>query len=240
MEPIRVLIIATSHSQMGNSARKTGVWLEEIAAPYYVFKDAGANITLASPKGGIVPLDPKSESIIVANSTTRKFLKDPEAISWIEHSVKVDGLLASDFDFVFLPGGHGPLWDFPKSAALATLLEEFNAQKKFIGAVCHGVAGLLAVNNESGEPLVKGRQLTCFSNSEEEISGLTNVVPFLLESKLVSLGAYFTQRPDFENHVVADGNLITGQNPSSSKEVARRLLLALKTAGEKKLAAIAQ
>jgi putative intracellular protease/amidase len=234
METIKVLIVASSHSQMGNAIRKTGVWLEEIAAPYFAFKDALVQMTLASPKGGVVPLDPKSESIIVSNSTTRKFLKDPEAMAWLENSHKLDTLKASDFDLVYLPGGHGPLWDFPKNEALKNLLEDFNRQNKFIGAVSHGVTAFIALKNNLDEPLVKGRQLTCFSNSEEEISGLTGTVPFLLESKLVALGAYFTQRPDFENHVVVDGNLITGQNPSSSKEVARRLLLNFKNALEKK------
>lgn len=228
MGPIKILIITTSHEQLGDTGRKTGLWLEELAVPYYIFKDAGALITLASPKGGPVPLDPKSESIIASNSTIRRFQKDPEAISWLSHSFPLSTQKAEDFDLVFLPGGHGPIWDFPGNEPLKQLLEDFNRQNKLIGSVCHGVASLLSLENGLGERLVKGRQLTAFSNSEEKVSGLTGIVPLLLESELVFLGASYSKGPDFESHTVIDGNLITGQNSASSKEVAKKLLVCLK------------
>ncbi len=228
MAPIKILIIATSHGQMGNTNRKTGLWLEEIAVPYYIFKDAGAILTLASPGGGLVPLDPKSESIIVSNSTTRRLLKDPETITLMENSFILDTQKAEDFDLVFLPGGHGPMWDFCDNRPLKQLLEDFNRLDRLIGAVSHGVAGLVPLENKLGEPLVKGRRLTAFSNSEEGVSGLTDVVPFLLESALVSLGASYTKSQDFVSYVVIDRNIVTGQNSASAKEVARKLLVSLK------------
>lgn len=224
MLPIKILIVATSQEQMGDSSRKTGVWLEELAVPYTIFREAGAIVTLGSPKGGQVPLDPKSESIIVSSSTTRKFQKDPEAVSWLSKSIPLGTLKAENFDFIFLPGGHGPMWDFPGNRPLKELLEDFYRQNKFIGAVCHGVAGLLDLEDRLGEPLVKGRQLTAFSNTEEKVSGLTDIVPFLLETKLISLGALYHKRPDFESYVMMDGNIITGQNPASAKEVALKML----------------
>jgi putative intracellular protease/amidase len=233
MPPVKILIVATSHAQMGESNRSTGLWLEELAIPYYIFKDAGALITLASPKGGLVPLDPKSESIIVSSSTTKRFQKDPEAISLLAHSAILSLQRAEDFDFVFLTGGHGPMWDFAANKPLQQLLEDFNRQHKLIGAVCHGVAGLLSLKNSFGGSLIKGRKLTAFSNTEEEASGLTGVVPFLLESELVSLGAFYSKGPHYESHVVADGNIITGQNPSSSKEVAKTILAELKALPQK-------
>ncbi|MHA4810808.1 type 1 glutamine amidotransferase domain-containing protein [Flavitalea flava] len=224
MLPSKILIIATSQAKMGESPRRTGIWLEELAVPYYIFRDAGAVITLASPKGGEIPLDPKSESIIVSTSTTRRFQKDVEARSWLSKSVSLNNLKAEDFDMVFLPGGHGPMWDFPGNKALKDLLEDFYRQHKLIGAVCHGVAGLVDLEDRLGNPLVKGKQLTAFSNTEETVSGLTDIVPFLLETKLISLGALYNRRPDFESYTVTDGNIITGQNPASAKEVAMKLL----------------
>lgn len=238
MRPIKILIIATSHGQMGDTNRKTGLWLEELAVPYYIFKDAGALLTLASPKGGLVPLDPKSESIIVANSTTRRFQKDPETIDMMANSIILGTQKAEDFDLVFLPGGHGPMWDFCDNQPLKLILEDFNRQDRLIGAVSHGVAGLLALKNKLGEPLVKGRQLTAFSNSEERVSGLTEVVPFLLESVLVSLGASYTKSQDFVSHVVIDGNIVSGQNSASAKEVAKKLLVCLKELPKKAEAAM--
>jgi putative intracellular protease/amidase len=233
MEPIKILIVATSQEQMGDTNRKTGLWLEELAVPYYIFKDAGAVITLASPKGGPVPLDPKSESIIVSSSTTRRFQKDPEINSWLSHAELLDTLKADNYDLVFLPGGHGPMWDFPGNEALAQLLEEFYRLNKLIGATSHGIAALVSLKNKTGEPLMKGRQLTGYSNSEEKVSGLTDIVPFLLESRLASLGAVYSKGTDFESHVVADGNFITGQNSASAKEVAKQLLICLKEAAKR-------
>ena len=228
MGPIKILIIATSHQQMGDTNRKTGLWLEELSVPYYIFKDAGALITLASPSGGPVPLDPKSESIIASTSGIRRFQKDLEAISWLSHSILLSTQKAEDFDLVLLLGGHGAMWDFSCNEPLKQLLEDFNRQNKFIGAVCHGVTALATLKNGLGEPLVKDRKLTAFSNSEEKVWGLTGVIPFLLESELVSLGASYSKSPDFESHIVIDGNIITGQNPASSKELARKLLTCLK------------
>jgi putative intracellular protease/amidase len=228
MGPIKILIVATSHAHMGNTPNKTGVWLEELAVPYYIFKEAGANLTLASPKGGPIPLDPKSESIIVSTSTIRRFQKDPEAISWLAHTTPLSTLIAADFDLVYLAGGHGSMWDFPDNEQLKELLEDFNRQHKPIGAVSHGVAALAGLGNDLGAPLMKGRRLTAFTNDEEQVFGLTGVVPFLLESALVALGASYSKGPNFESHVVIDGNIITGQNSSSSKEVARKLLICQK------------
>ena len=224
MGNIKILIVATSHEQMGDTDRKTGLWLEELAVPYYVFKDAGAAITLASPHAGPVPLDPKSESTLASNSTVRRFKKDPEAMACLENAVLLHVQKATDFDMVFLTGGHGAMWDFPASEPLKQLLEDFNRQNKPIGAVCHGVAALVSPAGSGGEPLVKGRRLTAFSNSEEAVSGLTALVPFLLESKLVLLGASYSKGPDFVSHTVIDGNIITGQNPASSMDLALKLL----------------
>jgi putative intracellular protease/amidase len=225
---MKVLIVATSHDQMGDSDRLTGLWLEELAEPYYIFTFAGALVTLASPMGGEVPLDPQSESLIMSNSTIRRFQKDPVAISLMEDSVSLETLKADDFDMVFLTGGHGAMWDFPDNRPLKRLLEDFNLQDKPIGAISHGVAALVQLENNSGGSLMKGRKLTAFSDSEEQSSGLTAVVPFLLESALTALGASFVKGTNYVSHVVTDGNLITGQNPSSSKEVARQMLACLK------------
>src|SRR5450432_831405 len=228
MVPIKILIVATSHAQMGSTSNKAGLWLETLAVPYYIFKEAGMLLTLASPKGGPVPLDPKSESIIVSTSTTKRFQKDPEAIAFLEHALPLSTQIAQDFDLVYLPGGHGPMWDFTCNSHLKELLEDFNRQGKPIGAVSHGVASLVTAMNDLGEPLMKGRQLTAFSNAEEQLSGLTAVVPFSLESALVALGSSYSKGVNFEAYTVTDGNIITGQNAASAKEVARKLLLLLK------------
>jgi putative intracellular protease/amidase len=221
---MKVLFVTTSHSTLGDTSNKTGVWLEELAAPYYVFKDAGAVVTLASPQGGPVPLDPKSQSIIIVTRTARQFLKDPEAMYFLAHATPLDEIKADDFDVVFLPGGHGALWDIAGNKALTQLLETFNNSGKPIGAIGHGVAGLLSMQNEQGELVVKGKRLTGFSDSEEKLTGLTDVVPFLLASKLLSLGALYSSGADYVSHLVADGNIITGQNPASSEEAAKRIV----------------
>ena len=220
----KVLFIATSHDKIGDTNDETGVWLEEIAVPYYVFKDAGTEVILASPKGGRVPLDPKSRSIILATFDTKRFLKDEEAMYFLSHSMLLKDVLADDYDVIFLPGGHGPMWDLADNKTLKKLLEAFNEKNKPIGAVCHGVVGLLSLQNEKGESWIRGKQLTCFSNSEEKLSGLTEQVPFLLETRLVSLGALYSKGDDYVGHVMSDGNIITGQNPASSKEVAQKIM----------------
>jgi putative intracellular protease/amidase len=232
---MKLLIIATSHEQLGDTGRKTGLWLGELAIPYYIFKEAGAVITLASPKGGPIPLDPKSESIIASTAIIRRFQKDPEAISLLSHSISLDTLLrAEDFDLVFITGGHGPMWDFPENPLLRQLVEDFDRQHKIIGAVCHGVAALVSPKNQLGEALVKGRHLTAFSNTEEKASGLTGEnLPFSLESSLVASGANYSKGADYTSHAVTDGNLITGQNPASSPEVAKRMLALLKESQKK-------
>ena len=223
MKSKKILFIATSHDKLGDTNDKTGVWLEELAIPYYTFKDAGAEITIASPQGGRVPLDPKSQSIIVATGSTKRFLKDAEAINFLSHSLLLEEVKAADFDVVFLTGGHGPMWDIAGNKIVKQLLEDFNSENKLIGAVCHGVAGLLSLQNDKGELLIKGRQLTGFSNSEEGLAGLAGIVPFLLETQLVSLGALYSKAADYISHVVIDGNIISGQNPASSGEVAKKI-----------------
>ena len=232
---MKILIILTSHEQLGDTGRKTGLWLESLAIPYYTFKDAGAIMTFASPQGGQPPLDPKSESIIASNSTIRRFQKDLEATSDLSHSIALHTLKAEDFDMLFLPGGHGPLWDFPGNDPLRHLLEDFIRQGKIIGLVSHGVSALLSLHNSLEEPFVKGRQLTAFCNSEEKVAGLTDIVPFSLESTLTNLGAAYSKGPDFIPHVVTDGMIITGQNPASSLEVGRRMLALLKETQKKVL-----
>ena len=224
MTQIKVLFITTSNDKIGETSGKTGVWLEELAAPYYFFKDAEVHVTLASPMGDAVPLDPKSLSIIVANRTTKRFLKDPDAMSFLSHSVLLEKISSTDFDMVFLPGGLGCMWDMIKNNILKEILESFVRENKVVAAICHGVAGLISVENLNGGPFVEGKNLTCFSNAEEESRGLTHVLPFALESQLQLMGANYTKGRNYVCHVVADGNLITGQNPDSSEEVARQAL----------------
>ncbi|MEP7374966.1 MAG: type 1 glutamine amidotransferase domain-containing protein [Chitinophagaceae bacterium] len=233
MKPTKVLFVSTSHDKMGDTNYRTGVWLEELAAPYYVFTEAGFEITIASPKGGPVPLDPKSESIIMATQTTKRFLKDEKAMNFLSDSTPLEEVKAEDFDAVFLPGGHGPMWDIAGNKIVKQLLEAFNSENKPIAAVCHGAAGLLALQNDTGELLIKDKQLTGFSNSEEESAGLTKVVPFLLETKLISLGAIYSKGPNYVSHVVIDGNIITGQNPASSEGVAKKTVALVQEARQK-------
>ena len=224
MKSIKILFIATSHDKMGDTGNTTGVWLEEIAAPYYIFKEAGALLTIASPKAGPVPLDPKSQSIIVATPAARQFLKDESAMNFLSHSLLLEEVSAEDFDGVYIPGGHGPLWDIAGNKIVQQLLETFNRQNKPVALVCHGVVGLLSLQNENGEPLVSNKQVTGFSNSEEESAGLTDVVPFLVENELVSLGASYSKVANYISHVVTDGNIITGQNAASSEGVAKKMI----------------
>ena len=224
MKSIKILFIATSHDRLGDTGNKTGVWLEELATPYYIFKEAGAHIVLASPLGGPVPVDPKSQSIMMATGNTKRFIRDPEAMGFLFRSVPLEEIKANDYDAAFLPGGHGPLWDIATNPIVKQLLEGFHAEGKPIGAVCHGVAGLLSVQVDGGELLVKGRSVTAFSNSEEESSGLSNVVPFLLETELSSLGALYSKGANYLSYIVDDDNIITGQNAASSKEAAKKLL----------------
>ena len=223
---MKVLIVLTSHDRLGDTGRKTGFWLEEFAAPYYVFKDAGAEITLASPRGGRPPLDPKSDEPGFQTDATRRFLADEAANAQLAATVRLDSLDAGDFDTVFYPGGHGPMWDLAEDPTSVALIEAFWAAGKTIGLVCHAPGVLHRVRNPDGTPFVQGRRVTGFTNSEEAGVGLTDVVPFLVEDELVDQGAIFSKVADWGVHVVADGRLVTGQNPASSTEAARTLLAA--------------
>jgi putative intracellular protease/amidase len=229
-----ILMVITSHDQLGNTGRKTGLWLEEFAAPYFVFRDAGINITLASPKGGQPPIDPKSDLPENQTPAMTRFKKDEAAKKAFAQTVKLADVRAEDFDTVFYPGGHGPLWDLAESPVSIALLESFYNSGKFIALVCHAPGVLHRVKFE-GKPLVKGKRVTGFTNSEEEEVQLTKVVPFLVEDELKRLGALFEKVPNWQSFVVVDGHLITGQNPTSSTAVAQTLLQSLSEAPHSRL-----
>ncbi len=229
---MKILIVLTSHSDLGNTGKKTGFWIEEFASPYYVLADSGADITIASPKGGQPPVDPKSELADAQTPATERFYKDPELIDKVAHSFQLSDIKQDDFDAVFYPGGHGPLWDLANDKDSIKLIEAFYNHQKPIAFVCHAPAALINTKAENGKPLVKGKHLTGFSNTEEEAVELTKVVPFLLEDELKSLGALYTKGNDWSSYVKQDGLLITGQNPGSSEAVANLLLETL--SGEKK------
>jgi putative intracellular protease/amidase len=228
---MKILIVLTSHSELGNTNEKTGFWIEEFATPYYVLADAGAEITIASPKGGQPPVDPKSELADSQTPSTERFYKDNILIDKLANSLKLSDIKQNDYDAVFYPGGHGPLWDLATDKSSIKLIEEFYNHQKPIAFVCHAPAALINVKAENGQPLVKWKHLTSFSNSEEEIVKLTKVVPFLLEDELIKLGAHYYKGDDWSSFVKQDGLLITGQNPASSEAVAKLLLKTLK--GEK-------
>lgn len=230
---MKVLMVVTSHDKLGETGKKTGFWLEELAAPYYVFKDAGAEITLASPKGGQPPLDPKSDEPMFQTELTRRFSADKDANAQLAETVRLDGVDQADFDTVFYPGGHGPMWDLAEDENSIRLIESFIAAGKTIALVCHAPGVLHRVRNADGSPFVQGRHVTGFTNAEEEAVGLTKVVPFLVEDELISLGAVFSKVKDWGVHTVVDGQLITGQNPASSAEAAEALLAVLKPTGAK-------
>ncbi|MFC4534647.1 type 1 glutamine amidotransferase domain-containing protein [Sphaerisporangium dianthi] len=221
---MKVLIVLTSHDELGDTGRKTGFWLEELAAPYYRFKDAGWEITLASPKGGRAPLDPKSDEELFKTDQTRRFEADAQAEAQLDRTVRLDSVSADDFDTVFYPGGHGPLWDLAEDETSIGLIERIAASGKPLALVCHAPGVLRHAKNPDGTPLVAGRRVTGFTDSEEEAMGLTKVVPFLVEDELVAKGADFSKAGDFESHVVTDGLLVTGQNPASSGPAATELI----------------
>ena len=225
---MKILIVLTSHETLGTSGEKTGFWIEEFAAPYFVFADAGAEITIASPKGGQPPVDPKSEAIEAQTTDTERFYKDNTAIDLVAHSLKLSEIDEADFDAVFYPGGHGPLWDLANDKESINLIEGFYNHQKPIAFVCHAPAALVNTKAKNGEPLVKGKHLTSFSNTEEEAVKLSKVVPFLLEDELTKHGAHYSKGKDWESYVKQDGLLITGQNPASSAAVAKLLLEILK------------
>lgn len=228
MTKTKVLMIATSAATMGSGGEPTGLWLEELAAPYYVFADAGASVTLASIAGGAAPVDPRSVKARGENEAeVDRFLDDAAASAALKATIPVDRLDAAEYDAVFLPGGHGTMWDLPDSAALAALIGASWAAGKVVAAVCHGPAGLVNVKAEDGRPLVEGRRVTGFSDSEERAVGLDGIVPFLLETRLRTLGGRYESAADFQPFAVADGRLVTGQNPASSALTARAVLDAL-------------
>jgi putative intracellular protease/amidase len=225
---MKVLMVLTSHSELGNTGKKTGFWVEEFAAPYYTLKDAGAEITLASPKGGQPPIDPKSAEPSAQTEATKRFDKDAGLQQLLANTKKLTEVKAADFDAVFFPGGHGPLWDLTKDPDSIKLIQEFWSAKKPVAAVCHAPSVLLNVKDENGEPLVKGKKVTGFTNTEEEAVQLTKVVPFLLEDELKNKGGQYSKKDDWASYVVKDGLLITGQNPASSEAAAKELLGLLK------------
>ena len=221
---MKVLMVLTSHDQLGNTGRKTGFWLEELAAPYYAFRDAGAQVVLASPKGGMPPLDPKSNEPAFQTDATRRFEADATATTQLAATVRLDSVNQADFDTVFYPGGHGPLWDLAEDRHSIALIESFLAARKPVALVCHAPGALRHVKTPEGRPVVEGRSVTGFTNTEEAAVELTDVVPFLVEDELKAKGGNFSRRDDWAPYVVGDGLLITGQNPASSAPAAELLL----------------
>ena len=220
---MKILMVLTSHDQLGNTGRKTGFWLEEFAAPFFVFRDAGVELTLASPKGGQPPLDPKSDLPENQTPAMARFKKDKTAQEALANTVKLSSVKSEDFDTVFYPGGHGPMWDLAEDPASIALLESFYNAGKPIALVCHS-PGVLRHVTYKGEPLVKGKHVTGFTNGEEEEVQLTKVVPFLVEDELLRLGATFEKKANWQPFAITDGRLITGQNPASSTSAAQALL----------------
>ncbi len=224
---MKILTVLTSHDQLGQTGRKTGFWLEELAAPYYVFKDAGAEVVLASPKGGQPPLDPKSNEPDFQTEATHRFEADAEANASLASTIRLDSVNLQDYDAVFYPGGHGPLWDLAEDKNSINLISSALEAGKPIALVCHAPGVLRHVKNADGTPLVQGKKVTGFTNSEEAAVGLTEVVPFLVEDELTNRGGIYSKIGDWQSYVVQDGLLITGQNPASSSEAAKALLQAL-------------
>ena len=224
---MKILMVLTSHDRLGDTGRKTGFWLEEFAAPYYVFKDAGAELVLASPAGGQPPLDPKSSDPDAQTEATRRFDADGEAQARLAATVPLAQVDAAEHDAVFYPGGHGPLWDLAEDRRSISLIETLLAAGKPVAAVCHAPGVLRHAKAADGRPLVAGRHVTGFSDTEERAVQLEKVVPFLVEDELKRLGGHYTRGPDWAVHVASDGLLITGQNPASSEAAARALLAAL-------------
>lgn len=225
---MNILMVLTSHDKLGQTGRKTGFWLEEFAAPYYVFKDAGVHLTLASPLGGRPPVDPRSDDPATQTPATRRFKSDLGAQAVLAHTLQLRQVTAIRFDAVFYCGGHGPLWDLAEDPASIALIDALLTQGKPVAAVCHGPAVLRQARTREGAPVVQGRGVTGFSNTEEQAAGLTEVVPFLVEDMLTRLGGKYSKAADWEPHVVADGLLVTGQNPASSGPAAEALLALLR------------
>ena len=225
---MNILMILTSHDQLGHTGHKTGFWLEEFTSPYYVFKDAGANITLASPKGGQPPLDPKSNEVDFQTQTTRRFEQDPELKAQLSQTQKLSEINVAEFDAVFFPGGHGPLWDLVDDQHVIALIEQVITDQKPLAVVCHASAVVKNVKTPEGQPFAQGKKITGFSNSEEEAVQLSDVVPFLIEDVFKAQGAQYVKGADWQSFVVKDGLFVSGQNPASSEAVALELLKLLK------------
>jgi putative intracellular protease/amidase len=224
---MRVLFVLTSNAQMGLTGTKTGFWLEELAGPYYLFQEAGAQITLASPRGGRPPIDENSRSERFATEHTRKFEADPAAQAQLDKTLRLSEVRHDDYDTIFYPGGHGPLWDLPFDTDSIRLIETFYAAGKVTTLVCHSPGALVLAKGTDGQPLVKGKRVTGFTNSEEESVHLTKVVPFLLQDELTARGGIFDAQADWQPNVVEDGLLVTGQNPMSAVPAAQVVLKAL-------------
>ena len=223
----KILMVLTSHSALGNTGKKTGFWLEEFAAPYYVFLDSGVEITLASPLGGQPPLDPSSDAADAQTDATRRFKADAVAQKALAHTQPLAEVSSGDFDAVFYPGGHGPLWDLAEDDTSIALIEQMLAAGKPVAAVCHAPAVLHHTKTPGGEPVVRGKNVTGFTNTEEAAAGLTHIVPFLVEDMLKGHGAHYSKAADWQPYVQVDGLLITGQNPASSEPAAHALLTKL-------------
>ncbi|WP_136248334.1 type 1 glutamine amidotransferase domain-containing protein [Halomonas borealis] len=221
---MKILMVLTSHDTLGDTGHKTGFWLEEFASPYYAFRDAGAELVLASPKGGQPPLDPNSEQPDFQTAATERFRQDEQAQRELASTVRLDEVAEADFDAVFYPGGHGPLWDLAESSTSIALIEAFDRADKPISFVCHAPGVLRHVKGADGAPLIEGRRVTGFTNGEEAGVGLSDVVPFLIEDEFIRLGARYEKGEDWQSFSVEDGRLITGQNPVSSEAVAEALL----------------
>jgi putative intracellular protease/amidase len=225
---MKVLMVLTSHDKLGDTGHKTGFWLEEFASPYYVFKDANADITLASPKGGQPPMDPNSDTADFQTDATERFKKDAAAQAELANTLKLSDINPDDYDAVFYPGGHGPLWDLTDDKNSIALIESMYASGKPVAAVCHAPAVLCNAQAKDGSPIIRGKTVTGFSNSEENAVQLNDVVPFLLEDELKTKGAHYSRADDWHPHAIVEGNLITGQNPQSSQQVALAVLEQLK------------
>ncbi|HEX7986212.1 MAG TPA: type 1 glutamine amidotransferase domain-containing protein [Duganella sp.] len=225
---MNILMVLTSHDQLGDTGKKTGFWLEEFAAPYYTLKEAGTKLTVVSPKGGQPPLDPKSDEPDAQTAATKRFKADPEAQAVLANTGKLADVPADDFDAVFYPGGHGPLWDLAEDRASIALIEAMIAAGKPVAAVCHAPGVLRHVNGPDGKPLVNSKKVTGFTNTEEEAVGLTKVVPFLVEDMLKEKGGMYSKLGDWQPYAITDGLLVTGQNPASSEVAAEQLLKLLK------------
>ncbi|HET9146840.1 MAG TPA: type 1 glutamine amidotransferase domain-containing protein [Acetobacteraceae bacterium] len=224
----RIAIIATSHNKIPGTEDATGVWYEELSAPYYAFRDAGFEVTIASIRGGEIPFDGRSLGETPMPESVQRFHEDSEALGAARASLPAGAIDMSEYDAVFLPGGHGAMWDFPESAVLASILAKAFEQRKIVAAVCHGPAAFVGAKRADGSPLIKGRSIACFTDSEERAVHMETHVPFLLEARLRDMGAQISTGPDFAPHIMEDGNLLTGQNPKSSTPLAGRVVVALR------------